>query len=211
MRYALGTIAAAVLAVGLTAGTAGAQYRYAAPGAQDDYALVASWYQQYLGRQPEPAGLEGWVQNLRSGGNPQAGILGSDEYVQRHGNTVDGFIVGWYQEVLGRTPAPNEVQGWINRLDQLRGDRTAMAGEFLSAASNELATRGIMMQQPAYQPSYQPSYYQPGVVVDPGPTYLYRTAPARALYFGLSPLLRSSYYRYDHGHNYHNEHYHHHR
>src|SRR5258707_10751291 len=79
MRYAIASLAAALLTVGLASGTADAQYIYRPQTTTDDVGLVASWYQRYLGRDPEPLGLQGWVNELRRGGRVEAGILGSDE------------------------------------------------------------------------------------------------------------------------------------
>ena len=82
MRYAIATITAALLTLGMATGKADAQYTYRPQATTDDAGVVAMWYQKYLGRQPDAAGLQGWVNELRRGGRVEANILGSDEYFQ---------------------------------------------------------------------------------------------------------------------------------
>ena len=157
MRYAIGMITAALLTVGIAAGKADAQVVYRTQPAQDDAAVVAMWYQKYLGRDPDASGLQAWVQELRRGGRVEASILGSDEYYVRHGNVPEGFVTGLYVEVLGRQPSVDEVQGWLVRLGQLGGDRTTLADEFLRAAQYELSLRSGAPAQPTYQYGYTPA------------------------------------------------------
>ena len=110
MRYAIAPLAAALITVGLAGGRADAQYTYRPQVAQDDAAVVTSWYQRYLGREPDQTGLYMWVNQLRRGAPVEASILGSDEYFERHGNTPESFVTGLYVEVLNRQPSAAEVQ-----------------------------------------------------------------------------------------------------
>jgi hypothetical protein len=42
----------------------------------------------------------------------EAGFIGSQEYIANHGGTSQAWIIGMYQNLLGRTPADSEVAGW---------------------------------------------------------------------------------------------------
>src|SRR4051812_16227050 len=130
MRHTIAFIAAALLAVSFVT-PAPAQVIY------DDANSIAAMYQRYLGRNPDATGLQGWVQEARRGRNIQAVILGSDEYYLRRGSTPQGFITGLYVDVLGRVPAANEVQGWLDRLPAIGYNREALAAEFVNAAAYE--------------------------------------------------------------------------
>ena len=43
-------------------------------------------------------------------------FLGSQEYIANHGGTGQAWVVGMYQDLLGRQPAPSEVDGWLQAL-----------------------------------------------------------------------------------------------
>jgi len=114
------------------------------PVADPYYALVNSWYQQYLRRTVDPDGLSVWVNMLRNGvaqEEVQASILGSDEYWRQQGGRHSSWIVGLYRDVLGRQPSPQEVRIWDRHLHEYGGDRDRMARIFLSEAANELNNR----------------------------------------------------------------------
>jgi hypothetical protein len=84
----------------------------------DPWRLVRSWYERFLGRVPERAGLEGWVAELQQGTAPEAvlsEILGSPEYFTRCGSTPDGFVRTLFQELRGRAPNERELTMWIGR------------------------------------------------------------------------------------------------
>lgn len=151
MRYAISWVAAVLLGLGITACEAQAQ-------TQRDYDTVRSWYLRYLGREPDPTGYQGYARQLtfRPADSILAEILGSPEYLERHGGTLEGFVIGLYNEVLERQPRPDEVNVWMNRLAQVGGDRTQAAGDFLAAAVPELANRP-----------------NPGVAPPPPPQVLY--------------------------------------
>jgi hypothetical protein len=51
------------------------------------------------------------------------------------------FIVSLYHNYLGREPGSWEVDGWLQRLDQLRGNRSKLVEEFQKAARVELGQR----------------------------------------------------------------------
>jgi hypothetical protein len=80
-------------------------------GNGDIVAMVTSWYQRFLGREPDQ-GANDWVQRLQNGTPEQsvlAGILGSDEYYNRSGSNVEGFITALFRDLLNREPSPQEL------------------------------------------------------------------------------------------------------
>jgi hypothetical protein len=106
--------------------------------------MIDAWFQRYLGRSVDPGGLASRLTLLRQGADPQsieADILGSGEYWQRNGSHVAGFIRGLYRDVLNRVPNARELRGWASRYDANRGNRSAVAREFLQAAQRELSGR----------------------------------------------------------------------
>jgi FkbM family methyltransferase len=55
---------------------------------QDHAAVVRGLYRGFLGREPDPAGLQYWTDRLREGAGPEAllaGLMASDEYREAHG------------------------------------------------------------------------------------------------------------------------------
>lgn len=122
------------------------------PQPQDpNVVLVESWYQRYLGRSADRGGL-GTFAGMLARGTPadqvQATLLASDEFWRRYGGTPAGFIGGLYECVLSRSPTRGEVGNWGQRFNLHRGDRTAVALEFLAAAQQEL------LRTPSYDPVY---------------------------------------------------------
>jgi hypothetical protein len=130
------TRALAAVTLVLLAGTAQPQH-YPRRVNDDAVTLVQSWYQRYLHRAVDPTGYEAWVTQLRNGvpaRNVEAGILGSDEYFQRHNSDPAQFIVGLYVDVLGRSPSHTEVGIWLDKWDSFGGDREGLARAFLREA-----------------------------------------------------------------------------
>jgi hypothetical protein len=162
------TSLAVLVALGGIASEAEATHKRARPVTADDIRLVASWYQKYLGRDPDQGGLMGWACELARGGNVEAGILSSEEYYLRFGATPESFVFSLYVNVLSREPDFKEVQGWVCRWKQLGCNRGALACEFLRAAANEIALRAApppVIYQPV-PPAYQPP---PGGPIRYGP------------------------------------------
>jgi hypothetical protein len=98
---------------------------------------VESWYEQYLHRSADVAGLQNWVSVLREGASPlevQAGILGSEEYWQNHYRDPGRLIAGLYKDVLGRRAWPSEIEQWLRIYRRDSGDRQLLAQQFLTAA-----------------------------------------------------------------------------
>ena len=88
--------------------------------AQTYAAQVIRFYQAALGRLPEPAGIDGWVDMLVAGTTTTTdlavGFVLSPEWTARFGSTEvnQATLTGLYQNVLGRTPSGAEVQAWID-------------------------------------------------------------------------------------------------
>ncbi|TMQ33195.1 MAG: DUF4214 domain-containing protein, partial [Planctomycetota bacterium] len=85
-------------------------------------ALINGYYQQFLGRNADASGLQGWLNFLALGGRAEdvlTGILRSDEYLARNGSTNDGFVKALYHDLLGRTASAAEVAGWVHALGTL--------------------------------------------------------------------------------------------
>jgi hypothetical protein len=104
------------------------------PSARADRATrqVAAWYQRYLDRYPDQAGLNDWADKLRRGRDPidvEAEILASDEYWRRGGSNPAGFVDRLFRDTTGRPP---DVRGFRYWADRTRfGDRKQIAVDFL--------------------------------------------------------------------------------
>lgn len=78
--------------------------------------LITDSYEHYLGRAPDAAGLAFWLAQMAAGQQieaMQAGFIASDEFYARGGGTDAGWVGVLYDSVLGRSPAPAEVSGWV--------------------------------------------------------------------------------------------------
>jgi hypothetical protein len=81
--------------------------------------LLVSDYAQFLHRAPDAVGLNNLLSQLQQGqgeGVVEAEFLASNEYILDHGNTPVGFVLGLYQDLLGRTPTLNELNFWLGQL-----------------------------------------------------------------------------------------------
>ncbi len=98
---------------------------------------VRLWYRKFFDRDPDPAGIQRYVGLLRQGASPldiQAELLGSDEYYNRQGATLDGFLVGLFRDVLGRNPTGADFRSWRNTFNRNGGNRQTLARQFLGQA-----------------------------------------------------------------------------
>ena len=89
-------------------------------GGTDVEAFVTRFYQQCLGREPDSAGLDGWVNGLLdgslSGSDVANSFIFSAEFVNR--NTSNGeFITILYRAFFGRGPDSVGYNGWISALN----------------------------------------------------------------------------------------------
>ena len=81
--------------------------------------FVTGAYERYLGRGPDPAGLDGWVRLMQQGLSDEkleAYFIGSPEYINNHGGTGRAWVMGMYQDLLKRAPADSEVASWQSAL-----------------------------------------------------------------------------------------------
>src|SRR6185369_1804493 len=96
---------------------------------------IRGWYRDYLGRDVGQD-LPALVNLLRGGMSPtdlQATILGSDEFYSQKGRDPQTFVRQTLQAVNWSEPPITDVQRWTDRLNQLRGDRFALAREILQS------------------------------------------------------------------------------
>src|SRR5262249_55176212 len=105
---------------------------------------VDAYYQLYLGRAPDQAGRDGWVQAFLKGASETEvalGFLTSAEYLQAHADD-SALVMALYEDVLGRRGSAAEVQGWVNAL-QGGQNRAVVAAAFVtSLESRTLMARG---------------------------------------------------------------------
>ncbi len=111
---------------------------------------VTAWYEEYLNRAPENAGLASHVAALLRGvpsDRVEASIVGSEESFDRHGSNNIQFVEGLYEtEVLGRPADPTGLEGFVALLD--RGtSRTAVAYAFLSSPEYGCQVAGEAYQE----------------------------------------------------------------
>jgi hypothetical protein len=98
---------------------------------------VRLWYSRFLGREVDPSGVQRYVGLLRQGSSPldiQAELLGSDEYYNRQGATLDGFIAGLFRDVMGRNPTGADFRSWRHTFNRNGGNRQTLARQFLGQA-----------------------------------------------------------------------------
>ncbi len=106
---------------------------------------VRNWYRDYLGRDVGQD-LPALVGLLRGGMSPtdlQATILGSDEFYSQNGRDPQAFVRDTLQAVTWSDPSYADVQRWTDRLNQLRGDRFALAREILLGSQTQSPTSQV--------------------------------------------------------------------
>jgi hypothetical protein len=124
----------------------------------DANALVTSWYQRFLGRQPDLYAAS-WTAQLQAGTPPDAvlaGILGSQEYYDRSGNTPQGFVQRLFIDLTGRPPGRREFGFWVQRA--ATGDRQAVAQDVLSRYPG--IWQGASPPDFDYRPPYFPPFFR---------------------------------------------------
>jgi hypothetical protein len=105
---------------------------------------IRGWYRDYLGRDVGQD-LPTLVNLMRGGMSPtdlQATILGSDEFFAQKGRDPQTFIRDTLQSVNWTEPNYADIQRWSDRLNQLRGDRFALAREILTSGTQQAAPAG---------------------------------------------------------------------
>ncbi len=105
--------------------------------------FVTSAYETYLHRLPDAVGLAGWVSGMQSYGvtdeDIEAGFIGSAEYIAGKGGGPGNWapwVTSMYQDLLGRTQSPTEMQPWVNFLNG-GGSTTYVAHGFAASAERE--------------------------------------------------------------------------
>jgi hypothetical protein len=101
--------------------------------------FVTQAYETYLGRAPDPNGLNAWVAAMQAGltdEHLEAKFIGSGEYIANHGGAGAGWIRGLYHDLLGRTPSDAEVNGWLQAL-QSGTSHEAVAYGFAASGERE--------------------------------------------------------------------------
>ena len=119
--------------------------------------LVRLWYRKFLGREVDPSGIDRYVGLLRQGASAldcQAELLGSDEYYQRQGSNLNGFVAGLYGDVLGRAPTSRDLRSWQNTFNRLGGNRQILARQFLGQAGVQVENSQPPLPPPVQQPGY---------------------------------------------------------
>ncbi len=93
---------------------------------------VGDFYQRFLRRSADAAGLSFFVQILQQGAAQEqviTTIVGSDEYFQaRAGGTPSGYIQAAFSDLLGRSPSTSEVSALSS------ASRQAIAQTILASA-----------------------------------------------------------------------------
>jgi hypothetical protein len=97
-------------------------------------AEVTSYYQTFLNRAPDSAGLAHWVGALQTGATQQQLVLSfirSVEFVNQH-NSHTLFVTALYNEVLGRSPDGGSA-GWVGALDNGTLSEPQVAASFINS------------------------------------------------------------------------------
>jgi hypothetical protein len=85
--------------------------------------IIDGYYEQYLGRAADQAGLAYWTEVWQANGGPeevQAGIIGSVEYFATAGKLYPGlspdaaWVTALYNNILGRDPDQQGLDFWVN-------------------------------------------------------------------------------------------------
>lgn len=111
-------------------------------------------YLATLDREPDAAGLDGWIDRLGSGTDYQAaasGFTDGREFQKTYGEQDDrGFVGLLYENVLGREATEDEISAWTDRIDSGTSRTEVVEGfaqsrEFVqdTAAALESFMRGL--------------------------------------------------------------------
>ena len=81
--------------------------------------IVDRIYALVLGRAPDPASRAYWRERVVQGTviRPTALLFASDEYAAAHGGTVEGYLTGIYEDLMGRAPDQDGLAYWTGRLE----------------------------------------------------------------------------------------------
>jgi len=101
----------------------------AAPAAQ-----IQQWIQTYLGRPPRPYETEVWLADLQQGkslGNVQAGILSSSEFFERCRSDRNTYVSEVFRQLYGVPPTPAQLADLQARYDRVQGVRLQFVEQLL--------------------------------------------------------------------------------
>jgi hypothetical protein len=89
-------------------------------------AFVSGFYQDVLGRQPDPVGLAAWIgflqTNCNAAGFNTLGVafFDSPEFRTAHPLTLNGLVTTLYRAFLDRDPDPGGLAGWVQHFRMAR-------------------------------------------------------------------------------------------
>jgi hypothetical protein len=104
--------------------------------------FIDQYYQDYLGRPVDAAGLDYWLDVWQRHNGPEivrASLIGSAEYYAAHGGTPAGAIQGLYNDILGRNAVAVEVAYWDEVLT-----RTPLSGISLGFLTSDEYRLGLI-------------------------------------------------------------------
>jgi hypothetical protein len=85
--------------------------------------FVTAAYEHYLGRKPKEPEVVAWAHLMQQGLTDErleAGFIGSPEYISSKGAGPGNWapwVIGMYQDLLGRTPSQAEVNAWVKAIN----------------------------------------------------------------------------------------------
>ena len=107
-------------------------------------AFVTRFYQECLSRDPDSAGLNGWVDSLRTGAKTGAdvayGFVFSDEFIAR-GVSNEEYLTILYRAFFNREPDSGGYSGWLDYLNTGKSRAWVLAGFVNSKEFKELCSR----------------------------------------------------------------------
>ena len=107
-------------------------------------AFVTRFYQQCLSRNPDQAGLDGWVKPLMNGSITGAdvanGFIFSREFINRNTSNEE-YVTILYRAFLGREPDIRGYNGWVNSLNSGNSRAQVLDGFTYSLEFENLSNR----------------------------------------------------------------------
>jgi hypothetical protein len=84
--------------------------------AEGDADAITAIYEELLGQTPDMQSLSTWLQQVENGTSLTdvlVTVASSQDYFTQQGGNNSGFILGLYQDLLGRPPSDAEVANWL--------------------------------------------------------------------------------------------------
>lgn len=101
---------------------------------------IATWFRDYLRREPRQQERYVWEQHLARGGSltdAQLQILSTPEFYYQSNADDAEYVRRMFQLVTNRQPSSQEISQWLNRLQYHNRLRPEMAREFLAMAKGQ--------------------------------------------------------------------------